>query len=239
LKEGAILKLLLVDDEVRLLEALSYILRKNGYTVDTATDGEAGIELATTGVYDIVILDRMLPLRDGLSILKEFRSYGFDAPVIFLTAKDDPKDRVEGLDSGADDYLTKPFSTEELLARLRALARRKSKDLIENVISAAGMTLDPLKCEVIKESRLIHLTAKESQVLELLMHNYGHVITKERILEKVWGYNSEIDVANVDLYIHYLRKKLKTSDIKTARGIGYYLLEVNDATFGKSFRGRR
>ncbi len=233
------MKLLLVDDEERLLEALSYILRKNGYIVDTATDGETGIELATTGVYDIIILDRMLPVRDGLSVLKEFRSYGFDTPVIFLTARDDPRDRVQGLDSGADDYLIKPFSTEELLARLRALGRRKNKDLIENVISAAGMTLDPLKCEVIKEGRLIHLTAKESQVLELLMHNYGHVLTKERILEKVWGYNSEIDMANVDLYIHYLRKKLKTSDIKTTRGIGYYLLEVNEATFGKSFRGRR
>jgi len=233
------MKLLLVDDEVRLLEALSYILRKNGYTVDTATDGEAGAELATTGVYDIIILDRMLPLRDGLSILKEFRSYGFDTPVIFLTARDDPKDRVEGLDCGADDYLTKPFSTEELLARLRALARRKSKDLINNEITAAGMTLDPLKCEVKKEHEAIHLTTKESQILELLMHNYGHVITKERILEKVWGYNSEIDVANVDLYIHYLRKKLKTSDIKTARGIGYYLVEANDSALGKSFRGRR
>jgi len=139
------LKLLLVDDEVKLLEALSYILKKNGYTVDIATDGETGIELATTGVYDIIILDRMLPLRDGLSILKEFRSCGFDTPVIFLTARDDPKDRVQGLDSGADDYLIKPFSTEELLARLRALGRRKNKDLIENVISAAGMTLDPLR----------------------------------------------------------------------------------------------
>ena len=145
MKEGAILKLLLVDDEVKLLEALSYILKKNGYTVDIATDGETGIELATTGVYDIIILDRMLPLRDGLSILKEFRSCGFDTPVIFLTARDDPKDRVQGLDSGADDYLIKPFSTEELLARLRALGRRKNKDLIENVISAAGMTLDPLR----------------------------------------------------------------------------------------------
>ncbi len=139
------MKLLLVDDEVKLLEALSYILKKNGYTVDIATDGETGIELATTGVYDIIILDRMLPLRDGLSILKEFRSCGFDTPVIFLTARDDPKDRVQGLDSGADDYLIKPFSTEELLARLRALGRRKNKDLIENVISAAGMTLDPLR----------------------------------------------------------------------------------------------
>ncbi len=228
------MKLLLVEDEERLLETLSHILRKNGYVVDTAADGETGAELASTGVYDIIILDRMLPLQDGLSILKEFRRCGFDTPVMFLTAMDDPKDRVEGLDSGADDYLTKPFSTEELLARLRALGRRKSKDLLENVISAAGMTLDPLRCELIKENELIHLTAKESQVLELLMHNYGHVVTKERILEKIWGYNSDIDVANVDLYVHYLRKKLKTSSIKTARGIGYYLLEEKDASFGKS-----
>lgn len=150
---------------------------------------------------------------------------GFDTPVLFLTAKDTPNDRVEGLDSGADDYLIKPFSTEELLARIRALSRRKNKELVGDTISAAGWTLNPLRSEVIIHNQSIKLTIKESLLLELLMRNCGLVVSKERILEKVWGYHANIELANVDLYIHYLRKKLNTSLIQTVRGIGYYLKE--------------
>lgn len=217
------MKLLLIEDEQRLADALSYILKKNGYAVDIAADGENGLALAETMVYDLIILDRMLPRRDGISILKEIRRQGIDTPIIFLTAKDAPNDRVEGLDSGADDYLVKPFSTEELLARLRALTRRKYKQLTDNKIRAVGLVLDPLRCEVTKDNKVVKLTVKESRLLELLMSNCGQVITKERILEKVWGYNADIETANVDLYIHYLRKKLNTSQIVTVRGVGYYL----------------
>lgn len=219
------MKLLIVEDEDKLVEALSYVLKKNGYAVDAALDGETGIEMASTGVYDIIVLDRMIPNLDGLSLLKEIRSLGLDTPVLFLTAKDAPKDRVEGLDAGADDYLVKPFFTGELLARLRALTRRKNKDFIGNTIEAAGLVFDPLRCEVTKDHEIIHLTLKESLLLELLIRNYGRVITKESIMEKVWGYNSDIEIANVDLYIHYLRKKLNVSSIKTVRGVGYYLQE--------------
>jgi DNA-binding response OmpR family regulator len=219
------MRLLLVEDERRLSEALSHILKKEGYGVDTAGDGETGLDMAATGVYDILILDRMLPRRDGISLLKAFRSLGFDTPVMFLTAKDTPEDRVEGLDFGADDYLSKPFSTEELLARLRALTRRKGKALVENTLTVAGWVLNPLRSEVTTENQIIKLTVKEALLLELLMQNYGLVVSKVRILEKVWGYYADIELANVDLYIHYLRKKLNTSLIKTVRGVGYYLKE--------------
>ncbi len=222
------MKLLLVEDEKRLLEALAHLLKKNGYAVDTAMDGESGLELAAAGSYDVIVLDRMLPVLDGVSLLKAFRNQGFDTPVLFLTAKDTPHDRVEGLDAGADDYLVKPFNTGEFLARLRALARRQKKPLLETPISAAGLTLDPFRGEVTKDGAVIQLSVKESLLLELLMRNHRHVLTKERIFEKVWGYHSEIELANVDLYIHYLRKKLDVTCIKTARGVGYFLEENHD-----------
>ena len=224
------MNLLLIEDEKNLVEALSHILRKNGYAVDTATDGEKGIELAATGIYDIMILDRMLPKLDGITALKELRTLGINTPVLFLTAKDAPKDRVEGLDAGADDYMVKPFYTDELLARLRALARRRADHFVDNTIYAAGMKFDTLKGEVVKKDEVINLTVKEAMLLELLMRNTGQVLTKERILEKVWGYDAETDIANVDLYIYYLRKKLNVASIKTVRGIGYFLQGDKDVS---------
>ncbi len=218
------MRLLLVEDEERLVEALSYLLRKNGYTVDTALDGNLGMEMASTGIYDVIILDRMLPGLDGIQILVEIRRQQFDTPVLLLTAKDAPKDRVEGLDAGADDYLVKPFATDELLARLRALGRRKSKPFADIRVSAGDLILDPLRCEVNKGEEVISLSAKESLLLQLLMGNPGQVVSKERIFEKVWGYYSEAEFANVELYIHYLRKKLGNEYIKTVRGIGYYFV---------------
>ena len=221
------MKLLLIEDEQRLSEALSHILKKKGYAVDSAFDGEVGLDMAATGIYDMLILDRMLPNIDGVSLLKQFRQLGFDTPVLFLTAKDSPKDRVEGLDAGADDYLIKPFSTEELLARIRALTRRKNKELGEDVLTVGNWVLNPLRSEVMANNQKIKLTVKESLLLELLMRNSGLVVSKDCILEKVWGYYADIELANVDLYIHYLRKKLNTSLIMTVRGIGYYLKEDN------------
>jgi DNA-binding response OmpR family regulator len=217
------MKLLLVDDELKLVNALSHLLKKGGYSVDTATDGETGLEMALVGCYDLIILDWMLPGRDGLSIIKELRSQGSDQPVLFLTAKDTLENRVQGLDAGADDYLVKPFSTEELLARIRALSRRKGKELVDNTIKVPGLTLDPLKGEVYKGDEVIQLTVKEALLLELLMRNHGQVVTKEVIFDRVWGYYSKTEFGNIDLYIHYLRKKLNTSHIRTVRGIGYLL----------------
>ncbi|VBB09474.1 transcriptional regulatory protein c terminal [Lucifera butyrica] len=215
------MKVLLVEDERKLTEALSHLLKKSGYVVDTASDGETGTEMAAAGIYDVIVLDRMLPRRDGLSLLQEIRSMGIDTPVLMLTARDTPKDRVDGLNAGADDYLVKPFFIDELLARIRVLTRRKTKELIGDHLKAAGLSLDPLRCQVKKGTETFQLTTTESSLLEMLMRNSGKVVTKERILEKIWGYNAELD--NVNLYIYYLRKKLQISNIKTVRGIGYYL----------------
>jgi len=223
------MKLLLVEDETKLVDSLSHLLKKNGFVVDTALDGQTGLEMACTGVYDILVLDRMLPYQDGVSLLKEFRAQGHDSPVIFLTAKDSPEDRAEGLDAGADDYLVKPFFSVELLARLKALTRRRNKTLSENVLTADGLILNPLRCQVIKGNEVIQLTLKETQLLELLIRNYGHVVTKEQIIQKVWGYFSEAEFTTVNLYIHYLRKKLKITNLKTVWGVGYYLHKPKDA----------
>jgi two-component system copper resistance phosphate regulon response regulator CusR len=224
------LRLLLIENDKLLAEALSTLLKKKNYIVDTTMDGEAGVGLAVTGVYDIIVLECLLPNRDGLSVLNELRKYGLETPVMFLTSKTSPVDLVEVLDSGADDYLSKPFSTEEFLARLRALVRRKNKALTDNTVRTTGLLLDPMKRQVTTKDGVISLTPKESQILELLMQNYGKVIPKERILEKAWGYNTKIETANVDLFIHFLRKKLKNSSIKTARGLGYYMLDNQDDT---------
>ncbi len=224
------MKLLLVEDEIKLVESLSHLLKKNGYVVDVAPDGETGIEMACMGIYDIIILDRMLPRQDGMSVLREFRSLGHDTPVIFLSAKDSPEDRAEGLNAGADDYLTKPFYTVELLARLQALARRTNKPLVQNVLVADDLVFDPSRGEVTKDDEVIQLTLKESQLLELLIRNHNQVVTKERIIQKVWGFNSEADFTTVNLYIHYLRKKLRIDNLKTVRGIGYCLVGAKNNT---------
>lgn len=223
------MKLLLVEDETKLVDSLSHLLKKNGFVVDTALDGQTGLEMACTGIYDILVLDRMLPHQDGVSLLREFRGLGHDTPVIFLTAKDSPEDRAEGLDAGADDYLIKPFFSVELLARLKALTRRQGKTLSENVLTADDLILNPLRCQAIKGNEVIQLTLKESQLLELLIRNYGQVVTKEQIIQKVWGYFSEAEFTTVNLYIHYLRKKLKLPNLKTVWGVGYYLHKGNNA----------
>jgi len=221
------MKLLLVDDESKLVEALSHLLKKNGFVVDVALDGETGIEMACTGIYDIIILDRMLPYLDGISLLKEFRRLGHNTPVLFLTAKDTPDDRAEGLNAGADDYLVKPFFTVELVARLHALARRKNKDIVDTILILDDIIFDPQRGLVTKQGVTIQLTLKESQLLELLIRNQGQVVTKQRIIEKVWGYNSDAEESTINIYVHYLRKKINLSNLKTVRGVGYYLQKSN------------
>lgn len=222
------MRILLVEDEPRLSEALTYILKKNNYGVDAAYDGETGQTMAETGVYDLIILDRMLPRKEGVVLLKELRSQGIHTPVLLLTARDSLQDRVEGLDAGADDYLVKPFSTEELLARLRALGRRPSGQIQNEQLIVGGLIFKPLHCELTQGNETVKLTLKESLLLELFMRNPGQVITKEQILDRVWGLDTDVEPNNVEIYVHYLRKKLNSSNVRieTVRGIGYCIKEV-------------
>lgn len=224
------MRILLVEDEQRLADALAYVLKKNKFSVDLAFDGIDGQDMAETGIYDLIILDRMLPGKEGVDILRYLRSKGIKTPVIFLTAKDSVACRVEGLDAGADDYLIKPFSTEELLARVRALSRRSDVNLVGEKITVGLLSIDPYSCEAICENDTIKLTLKETQLLELLMRNCGQVLTKEQILERIWGFDSDVEMNSVEIYIFYLRRKINFEkckvNIKTIRGVGYCLKEV-------------
>lgn len=225
------MRLLLVEDEVRLSEALVYILKKNKYAVDAVYDGISGFEMAESGIYDLIILDRMLPGKEGLEILKELRKIGIMTPVLILTARDAIRDRVEGLDAGADDYLIKPFSTDELLARIRALSRRNTESIQSESLTLSSMVFNPLKCEIECEGESLKLTMKESQLLELLLRNKNQVITREQILDRVWGIDSDVEINNIEVYLSYLRKKLSSIkcniNIETIRGVGYCLKEVD------------
>lgn len=223
------MRILVVEDEIHLSEALSQILKKNNYTVDVVHDGEDGLDNALSGIYDIILLDIMLPKMDGLTILKHLRKEEIATPVILLTAKGDISDKVKGLDTGADDYLAKPFATEELLARIRALSRRKSEVIIDNTLKIGSMELNPATLKLSMGDKEIKLILKESELLELLIIRKNAVTSKELIIEKIWGFDSEVEHNHVEVYISFLRKKLLFLDgdveIKTIRGAGY-ILEV-------------
>lgn len=223
------MRILVVEDEIHLSEALSQILKKNNYTVDVVHDGEDGLDNALSGIYDIILLDIMLPKMDGLRILKHLRKEEIATPVILLTAKGDISDKVKGLDTGADDYLAKPFATEELLARIRALSRRKSEVITDNTLKIDSMELNPAILKLSMGDKEIKLILKESELLELLIIRKNAVTSKELIIEKIWGFDSEVEHNHVEVYISFLRKKLLFLDgdveIKTIRGAGY-ILEV-------------
>ncbi len=224
------MRILLVEDERRLADALEYILKKNHFIVDAAYDGINGQDMAETGIYDLIILDRMLPGKEGVEILKYLRSKKITSAVIILTAKDAVPCRIEGLDAGADDYLIKPFSTEELMARIRALGRRSHHKVPSDLFQIGDFTFDPKSCEGRYKDKHVRFTLKETQLLELLLRNAGQVLTKEQILERVWGFDSEVEMNAIEIYIYYVRKKLNALNsslsISTIRGIGYCLKEA-------------
>ena len=225
------MRILLIEDEKRLADALEYMLKKNHFAVDAAFDGLSGQDMAESGIYDLIVLDRMLPGKDGVEVLRQLRAGGSHVPVIFLTAKDSVENRVEGLDAGADDYLIKPFSTKELMARIRALARRRETRFVGKTVTLGGLNALPQKLEAVVDGQVIRLSVKEMQLLELLLRNAGQVLIKEQIFERVWGFNSDADISSVELYIHYLRKKIPCRkagvEIKTVRGVGYMMEAVN------------
>lgn len=221
------MRILVIEDEKRLCEALVQLLKKQNYTVDSDNDGESGLDDALSGIYDVIVLDVMLPKLDGISVLHEIRREGLHVPVILLTAKGEISDKVSGLDAGADDYLTKPFNTEELLARIRALGRRKG-DLVDPTALACGdTTLDTQALKLRCGSSEISLTRKESELLEYMMLHKDIISSKELLIEKLWGFDSEAEANHVEVYVSFLRKKLKrihsAVSINTVRGVGYKL----------------
>ena len=221
------MRILLIEDELHLAEALLQILRRNNYTVDAAYDGEAGLDNALSAIYDLILLDIMLPKMDGLTVLKALRAEGIATPVLLLTAKGEISDRVKGLDSGADDYLPKPFATEELLARIRAMSRRKGEVLSDNTLKLGDIALNTSNLKLSSAQKEVKLTLKESELLAFLILNKNIAVSKELIIEKLWGFEADIEHNHVEVYISFLRKKLSflnsNVSITTVRGVGYSL----------------
>lgn len=220
--------ILLVEDEVALAQFISLELSNEGYQVSTAHDGMTGLAIARQSLPDLAILDWMLPGLSGIELCRRLRTTGIKIPIIMMTAKNEVEDRVDGLDAGADDYITKPFSVEELFARIRAHLRR-TQEVYENILQVGDLRLDRLTHQVLRGDRLIDLTVKEFDLLAYLMQNPQQVFTKEQILENVWGYNFGGDSNVIEVYIRYLRLKLEqqgeTRIIHTVRGVGYVIRE--------------
>lgn len=225
-------RILMVEDEKYMAEAIVQVLKKNNYSVDLVYNGEDGLDFGLSGIYDIIILDIMLPKMNGIDVLRALRRKGIETPVILLTARGQTEDKVSGLDSGADDYLAKPFHTSELLARLRALGRRKTKLISDGILKYGDIELNPLTLMLGCKDKEFKLTLKESQLLELLIKRSGMIISKDMIIEKLWGYDTDAEDNHVEIHMSLLRKKLSNvqSDvaISTIRYAGYVLKIVKD-----------
>ena len=226
------MKLLLVEDEKRMGQALCELLKQEKYDVDWYGDGEEGADALDGNVYDLVVLDVMLPHKNGFDIAREARRGGVKTPILMLTARSDVDDRVNGLDCGADDYLTKPFAPKELLARLRALARRQY-DVEDGKLTFGDIALEgkTMTLENSASGASVRLSEKEFRALEVLMANQGQIMTREQLALKIWGYDNEAEYNNVEVYMTFVRKKLafigsKTA-IKAVRGVGYELRSDN------------
>ena len=226
------MRLLLAEDENRMAKALIEILRLEKYDVDHVKDGEAALDAMESEVYDAVLLDVMMPLMDGYEVVREARRQGITTPVLMLTAKSQLDDKVMGLDSGADDYMTKPFQTKELLARLRALCRR-SAALQDSSLSYGDISLNvgtaTLSC--VTNGKSVRLGEKELHILEYLINNHGNILSREQLAIKIWGIESEAEYNNVEVYMSFTRKKLNfveaKTELKAVRGLGYELRYEN------------
>lgn len=218
---------LVVEDDEHLLNTIATVLEEEDYIVEKATTGEEGILHAEQGIFDLLILDIMLPESNGLVLLKELRAKGDKTPALFLTAKDSVEDRVQGLDAGADDYLVKPFVIDELLARIRALLRRAKGISDEGDVTYGDITLRKSDYEGYCSDNALNLTSKEYDLLSYLIQNKEQILKREQIFNRIWGFDSDANDTAVDLYIHYLRKKLITHGcdnyVRTVRGVGYML----------------
>ncbi len=221
------MQILIVEDDRYLRGFLRKAFREEGYAVDESASGDRALDQILSREYDCVVLDLMLPNRDGLSVLKEMRNRSVNTPVLMLTARDEVDWRVRGLESGADDYLSKPFDLSELLARVYALIRRAKIRHQDAELSAGDIKVDPIGHRVTNAGRVVDLSPREFALLEFLMRNVGRTVSRSRIAEAVWNYKFDTETNVVDVYINYLRKKMsirgKTVPIRTVRGVGYRL----------------
>ena len=221
--------ILLVEDEEKLARMVELELRYEGYEVEKAFDGRTGLERALSGSFDLVLLDIMLPALSGMEVLRRLRKEGVQLPVIMLTARDSVVDKVSGLDSGADDYITKPFAIEELLARIRAALRKRTAAPEETLLTAGPLTMNVDKHQVTMKDQPVELTKKEFDLLRHLLENKGHVLSRETLLDSVWGFDFVGETNSVDVYIRFLRSKLDEAFgfklIHTVRGVGYVIRE--------------
>lgn len=222
------MQILIIEDEVSLADAITAILKKEQYFVDAVYDGKDGLDYALSGIYDLILLDIMLPKMNGLDVLKALRENGISTPVMLLTARTEVNDKIKGLDCGADDYLTKPFNKGELLARVRALTRRKG-EIPSNELKFGDITLNQSTYELSCGNASLKLGAKEFRIMQMLMFSQKSIISKDEFIEKIWGYDSEAEYNSIEVYISFLRKKLGAIrsgiQIKASRGVGYYLEE--------------
>lgn len=224
------MKILVVDDEVRIAKAIKQGLEQDGYAVDMEHDGEDGYNAARADEYDVVILDVMMPEMDGFEVAKKLRQDGFKMPIMMLTAKDQSRDIVDGLDAGADDYLAKPFSFDVLSARIRALLRRP-QDVIDNVLVAGDLEMDVANHGVTRAGKDIKLSNKEFAILEYLLRNKNRILSKTNIMTHVWDFDADILPNNVEVFINYLRGKVDKPFageplIQTVRGFGYIIKDT-------------
>ena len=221
------MKLLVIEDEKKIATLISKGLREQGYTADVVHDGDEGLERAVNQQYDAIVLDIMLPGRDGLSLLRALREKKINTPVMILTARGEVNERVEGLDAGADDYMAKPFSMDELIARLRALMRRVTGENI-SLYRAGELSMNLVSREVLRGKRKVELTGREFRLLEYLMRAPDHVLTRTQIIERVWEYHFDPGTNLVDVYIQRLRRKIDDGEtlkmIQTVRGVGYSIV---------------
>ena len=223
------MRILLVEDDIKLCDSLSFQLEKEGFTVDICHDGLDAISFINEQAHDVILLDRMIPDKDGLQVLKEIRGQGVEIPVIFLTALGELYDKVEGLDAGADDYLVKPFAFAELMARIRSIRRRPGQLKVSEELTLSDIRFDVVQKQLYVGNNACSLSKREADLLEVFLRNPKQVLPRSLLLSKVWGPYAEVEDGNLDNYIHFLRRRLTTLrsklKLKTIRGIGYTLEE--------------
>lgn len=218
-----VMRILFIEDEKKITDALKELCRIQNIDCDIANDGEEGLLFALNPIYDVIVLDIMLPGKNGLEILKDVRDHDITTPILLLTAKGTVDDKVKGLDLGADDYLVKPFSAKELFARIRALSGRPDNEIKGECIDFEDVSFNTKKNTLITKSNEYKLSVKESKILEMLIKRPNQVFTREQILDRVWGFDKEVNENNIEIYVHNLRKKLADTNVKidTIRGVGY------------------